>query len=482
MPFPCLSLTLRACVLAALIAQAPAADAAAIFVDTLADELNNDGDCSLREAVQAANTNAAVDDCVAGNSGNNDGIIVLLAGTIELSQGLVITEGVTLSGGGWDVLELVRAESATGFSMIEVDLVNDAHDFRLSGLAIRDGEPATTGGAVHLQNADLVVLENLLIENNLGGAVTNRNFDPAPPGNVSRVEVRGSRFRGNKSLDNGAGLYLTQVPEVEITGTIFERNEAQAGLGAGTRLSGADTVSITDTVFLSNRVIGDGSSNGADAGGGLAITSSGQAALSRVTFSRNRGPQGGGALYLSSVDASLDNATIYSNGNAIHVGTEATLDIAHATFVANYNTGGALQAWGQITVSRSVFTPNGGTNVFCGTHGDGAIQSGGFNHFATGDLSCGPAGSDRMIDDAKLLPLGDYGSAVPVMPPDPSSPLVDDADYNDCLSASGLTLPTDARGRPRPVAANGGIARCDVGAVEWDPASDDWIFRHDFDY
>ncbi len=47
---------------------APKAYAAAlIIVNTTADELNSDGDCSLREAIQAANTNARVDACTAGS-------------------------------------------------------------------------------------------------------------------------------------------------------------------------------------------------------------------------------------------------------------------------------------------------------------------------------------------------------------------------------------------------------------------------------
>jgi len=33
---------------------------ATITVDTTDDELNNDGDCSLREAIQAANTDSAI--------------------------------------------------------------------------------------------------------------------------------------------------------------------------------------------------------------------------------------------------------------------------------------------------------------------------------------------------------------------------------------------------------------------------------------
>ena len=39
----------------------------AITINTPDDELNSDGDCSLREAVQAANTDTGVDGCTAGS-------------------------------------------------------------------------------------------------------------------------------------------------------------------------------------------------------------------------------------------------------------------------------------------------------------------------------------------------------------------------------------------------------------------------------
>jgi len=38
-----------------------------INVNTTDDELNSDGDCSLREAIRAANSDAAVDACLAGS-------------------------------------------------------------------------------------------------------------------------------------------------------------------------------------------------------------------------------------------------------------------------------------------------------------------------------------------------------------------------------------------------------------------------------
>jgi CSLREA domain-containing protein len=51
-----------------------AAPSTTITVNTAEDESNNGGDCSLREAVRAANSNAAVDACAAGRARSRDTI------------------------------------------------------------------------------------------------------------------------------------------------------------------------------------------------------------------------------------------------------------------------------------------------------------------------------------------------------------------------------------------------------------------------
>src|SRR5690349_10524697 len=55
-------------------------------VNTFNDDLTNNGNCSLREAVRAANTNAAVDACPAGSASVQD-IITLATGTYTLTRG-----------------------------------------------------------------------------------------------------------------------------------------------------------------------------------------------------------------------------------------------------------------------------------------------------------------------------------------------------------------------------------------------------------
>lgn len=81
---------------AALLGPAPpvGADPVGIVVDELIDELNADGDCSLREAVETVNSGMAVDACVPGDPG----LILLPADSVALDDQLVFTTSATLEG------------------------------------------------------------------------------------------------------------------------------------------------------------------------------------------------------------------------------------------------------------------------------------------------------------------------------------------------------------------------------------------------
>ena len=86
----------------------PAAYAATITVSTTADELNADSDCSLREAIVAANTDTAVDACPAGSCADTINLpagnyVLSIAGMAEdatLTGDLDITQSLTISGAG----------------------------------------------------------------------------------------------------------------------------------------------------------------------------------------------------------------------------------------------------------------------------------------------------------------------------------------------------------------------------------------------
>ncbi len=85
--------------------------AATITVNTTADDNTVNGNCTLREAIQAANTNTAVDGCVAGVAGLDEIVFNLGAGTPTITPTAAlpsIEEAVTINGatGGATRVEL----------------------------------------------------------------------------------------------------------------------------------------------------------------------------------------------------------------------------------------------------------------------------------------------------------------------------------------------------------------------------------------
>src|SRR5881394_1470688 len=88
-------------------------DGTTITVNSLLDVANSsDGLCTLREAIIAANTNAAsgvaAGECAAGNSDSDTIDLTSLAGTINLTQKLEIQAGVNINGPGAGLLTLQR--------------------------------------------------------------------------------------------------------------------------------------------------------------------------------------------------------------------------------------------------------------------------------------------------------------------------------------------------------------------------------------
>lgn len=136
------------------------AGAATITVNTLSDELNADGDCSLREAVQAANTNAAVDACTAGGAGAD--LILLPAGTIPVAATIQVNESVTIRGAGRASTTVNRGGS-TAFNSSAAGVVLTLEDMTVVGGA------NALNGAIAATRVDFSGGDTI---NTLGGPIT----------------------------------------------------------------------------------------------------------------------------------------------------------------------------------------------------------------------------------------------------------------------------------------------------------------------
>src|SRR6266511_2886941 len=139
---------------------APAAHAATIGVDTNADELTVDGNCSLREAIRAANLNAAVDACPAGSGAAPD-TLTLPSNTYTLSIAGA-NEDAALSGDLDITGDLTITGALSTTTIIDGDALDHVFDVisgtvLMSNVTVRNGSEGgifnRSGGRLTLMNS-----------------------------------------------------------------------------------------------------------------------------------------------------------------------------------------------------------------------------------------------------------------------------------------------------------------------------------------
>ena len=227
-----------------VLAPAAPAQAATMTVTTTDDELNADGDCSLREAVEAANTNTAVDTCPAGGAASDT--IAVPAGTYGLTlgsgdpynpaDGLVITSDLELVGAGVGITIL------DGNEMGKIVLVR-------------------TGSTVHIRGVTL--------RRGLGGAITNEGTLT-----LRSSEVANSRRHqgGGAGIENGGFLHVID--------SMVHHNSLAGDVGAGGGIASSGELHIVNSIISHNSVSGD-------AGGGAGIVSGGNLRVVNSVISDN---------------------------------------------------------------------------------------------------------------------------------------------------------------------------------------------------
>ena len=172
-----------------------------VVVTSVADNRDIDGVITLREALEAANSNSPVGDAPAGSAETPDLIIFNLSdgypATIRLTQGyLSITDDVLIQGPGSDMLT-VDAEGGSRILYLAADT-----EATLSGITLANGN-ATSGGGIY--NAGDLTLLGVTLSGNAalgnGGAIYN---------NGGEVTVRDSASPGTRP-DSAAGSTIIGV-------------------------------------------------------------------------------------------------------------------------------------------------------------------------------------------------------------------------------------------------------------------------------
>jgi CSLREA domain-containing protein len=453
---------LRSLLLAAALAApfgAAAAGAATIIVDTDLDADSADGVCSLREAILAANSDAAHNDCAAGSGPDRIVFALTTPAEIILTADLpVITETLLIRGpgplqltlSGADLHRLLHFDTADG-GWLGVERLT-LYDGRSPGGAGGHGGGAYVGGGEEALFHRVTFLENRSADAGGGLAVVSTG---SPPTSVTVLECL---FSGNES-------------------------EGPSGGGGVALIATGGEVRVVRSTLLDNLVMHESGS-----GGGI-VARRGTLVLEASTVGNNRAKRSGGGVALqvtgptpslgslivrdSTITGNLadSNGDLDGEGGGLHLSAEpphtSTLALENSVVAGNFDNGPlepsdlSCAADLQLVASSASFI---GSNQGCDT----LFPTGSPN--ADGNY----VGTPAAPLDPLLLPLADNGGPTPThrplfSPPFVISPLIDRGSCPDVGAdqrgfgdlAAGLRR-VDLVDVPTPPGGDG----CDIGAVE----------------
>jgi predicted outer membrane repeat protein len=331
---------------------------------TLANPAGPDGKLSLREAVIAANNNAAAD------------TIIVPAGLYRLTMGqLDITGNVTIQGAGPSLTVV------DGNQLGRVYDVHGAITVTIQNMTIQGGLTGGHGAAIALEDAGATLtVTGSVIKNNtagdFGGGIFAADSTTTPAVATTRVTLTGDTLAANLTGHSGGGVFMGAGGSLTVDGSTFSDNRAYDEGGAidtakaagGAAATGA-AVQVTNSVFRHN--IGS-------SGGGIFLSNSPSLMIDGSTFTDNRGSHSGGAIAsdnnlsgnhtLQITNTSMLRNTA-SSGGAMLISDFSSLTIDHCTISDNsstYNGGGIWLSEsnatnipaGTATVSNSTITNN----------------------------------------------------------------------------------------------------------------------------
>ena len=450
-----------------LVFAAPAA--AAPFTVTRFDDPVPDacaaGDCSLREAIRAANASPGADTIALG-AGT---YLLQRPGTSDataLNGDLDITDDLSLTGAGAGATTIdAQGTAVTGERVFEADPApgGSAPQIQISAMTMINGKDSF-GGTIRVANEAAVTIADATMGGNDGVSFGGVAYVAG-----GSLVIRDSELRGNDGVSFGGGVDITSgavtIERSSITGN------TNTSFGGGLLVQGGQAT-VRDSTIADNPGIGNG--------GGIMVQA-GSLLVEDSTLSGNSMNQDGGGLAVQAGETTLRNVTIAGNsagdrGGGIYVQGASTIVRLESSTVSGNTAdsdladgdlgGGIFRMAGTLTLANTILAGNVNAGApDCA----GGLTSNGFNLIgnpagcafvaAGGDL----VGSAGAPINAQLGLLAANGGLTQTLLPAPSSPAV------DAGTANGLTL--DQRGLPRPVnqpltpAAPGGDGS-DIGSVE----------------
>ena len=472
------------------------ASATTITVNTTVDELNTNGNCSLREAIKSnSDGGGSFDNCPQGSSTVADVIVLQSAATYNLSRVgedgdatngdldirgdlIIIGNGATIDGNGavtqdrvFEVrsgeivdisnLTVTDGRAGAGSGILSFGLLT------LTGVTIIANAGFTAGAAVQVTgNGGSATLVNTTISNNSG---------PDHGGlfifSTASASLIDSTISGNAGGVSGGGIYnegnLTLL-RTRVTGNQAGTTGGTVQIGGG--IYNLGTLTVTDSTIANNS---------ADDSAGL-INDGGTLTMLGSTLSGNTAISAGGMRNTNNGIADLVNSTISGNsanggagGLANGVGGNVRLlNVTVAFNTADADANGSGDGGG-LSNSATLFARNSliGENIDGSGSGSivpdcsGALLTGG-NTLVENVSGCTVSGNldGNIIGlDPGLTGLANNGGPTLTHAFPSGAPPHNAGNANNCVGSTGVVLPTDQRGTAREQPTG-----CDIGAFELD--------------
>ena len=462
---------------AALLCAAPAG-AATITVDVTNDELNEDGDCTLREAIESANENQAISGCAKGQNSRDtirlkaQQYTVVTASDEDQNQSGDFDVGangpVTIEGKGPGETTVFHSGDDRLFDLSNLADVTMS-DLRVSGGDVTSyasvdaygGNIRVVGGKLRLDNVDVGSGDAVL-----GGAIYATS-------DGARVNISKGLLDSNDATVKGGTLALQSGAEATIKRTTMQLSGATSptdNAEGGIIFHAGDSLKILDSMLQGSSAETSGAGNAAL---GAGIYSSGDLTIRGSTIrgntasadQDNTAEHGGGVYVNAGDDILIVNSTFFDNraggpgdndgiGGAVFAGT-GQVDVKHSTFDSNIGSdeGDTFStSSGSVSLFGSII--DDATDPCAG----GGYTSAGFNVSESIDAGCNFVGSDVPGGDPGLAGITDNGGPTDTIALTPTSDAKNLVPKGKCKAATGLE---DQRGFTRPKGK-----RCDAGSFE----------------
>src|SRR5215218_5516859 len=386
-----------------MVVLASPAQANTITVNSLADDADGtDGECTLREAITSANTDAssgtATGECTAGSG--DDVIEVGVMGTVNLTRVLPpLSSTIEIEGPG-SAQFTVRRNTGGDYRIFRV---GSGAEVSLSGMTMTNGKTDDAGGIM----------------------------------NRGTLTVTDSTVSANSAQFTGGGIFNDQGT-LTVTGSTISDNSSLHGAGGGGIFNHLGTLTITTSTI---------SDNSASFAGGGVYNSRGPLTVSSSTISGNTAADQGGGVYNLFGLTVIEFSTITNN-------------------TAPSGRGSGVESSDRVTrtkVLSSIISANTNTDVdFVGSNTNTFVPKG-YNLIGDGNATgaFNQTGDQTGVSDPKLDPLGSYGGPTQTHRLQSDSPAVDAGPPTDGDPIACPPPATDQRGVKRPQGES-----CDSGAFE----------------